>query len=248
MGEGKIRAREAARLLAIVERLDKAAIAQAVTKTMSAITDLQGVDCLGYAIVGAGLLNRLGLPARAVAGHATWRVGPGDGDIVSHDPSAMATTTYRPAGQAGLFHAWIELDGPMGLDLIDLTTFQLRNKAVALDSTDGGQTRVDFCPPFLWFAARSCLPSARSVAVAEHAGVYTYRRNRDVESVVFAGKDDHLLDAAITASAIVYNKLLEKEEVHVIGVDTETGDHQTSPRTLLDEIEGRRKAGQSPRP
>jgi hypothetical protein len=240
MGEAKARKKAAQAAVAAIAGVDRKIMSQAVIKTMSAITDLEGADCLGYAIIGAGLLKNLGVPARAVAGHASWRVGPGDGDMVVHDPGAEAVTVHQPFTKpdikAAMFHAWIEVDGPSGIEVVDLTTFQLADKARALDAIDGGKTQVDFCPDFIWERAPGAQWTSRAVAQAPQGGVFSYRREPRIEGAVFSRVDHEALETAVSTASFVYDKLARNEPVMVIGVDGETGQHQTQAPKMNESV------------
>ncbi len=240
MGEAKAKKKAAQAAAAAMAGINKKVVSEAVIKIMSAITDLEGADCLGYAIIGAGLLKNLGLPARAVAGHAAWRVGPGDGDMIAHDPGVEAVTVHQPFTKpdikAAMFHAWVEVDGPHGLEVVDFTTFQLADKARALDAIDGGKTQVDFCPDFIWQHSPSSHWTSQFVAKAPQGGVFSYRREPRIENAVFSHVDHEALETAISTASFVYEKMLKNESVMVIGIDNETGEHQTRVLKLSESI------------
>jgi len=79
-------------------------------------------------------------------GHASWRVGPGDGDVIAHVPTA--SSVQPPGVTTGLavpLHAWLTL----GQAILDLTTGSLPMKAALLDAADGGHTTVQWAPAYL---------------------------------------------------------------------------------------------------
>lgn len=232
MGQAKIRRDAAHKASQAVAAVNREHFAQAVRQIVGAISHVDGADCLTYALVGAGLLRELGVPARAVAGTAAWRVGPGDGDVVSHDPSAD-TAVVVGVGRAAMFHAWTEYDSPQGPIVVDLTTRQLRDKAASLDEADGGHTQVDFCPDLIWQPAPA-ERSARWVAQQYDPGIFTYVRNPKIEEVVL-GENRHEIDhetqQAIAGAVHVYRALAAGTVIRVIGVD-ENGDHQETAPSL----------------
>lgn len=232
MGEAKNRKLAAEKVAGAIEAVKPEEVFRAVRQTMDALSNLSGVDCLWFSLVGAGLLKHLGVPARAVAGHASWRVGPGDGDMVVHDPSVTPAAVYVPSGQAVMFHAWIELDSPNGLKVIDFTTFQLQDKAAALDAADGGKTQVDFCPDFIWQDAPIRSMSTQEVAQAPDAGVYSYKRVKEVEAQVFQTQDHEDIERAVQAAIFVHGKIKLNEHVRVVGFDMETGEAQVEAPKL----------------
>lgn len=199
--------------------VDRDAFAKSVRLTMEAITTMRGADCVAYAIVGAEALHELGFKARPVAGYASWRVGPGDSDMVVHDPNANVSMVVMPTATAMMFHAWIELDTPVGVHMVDLTTFQLRDKSAALDSMDGQKTAVDFCPDYIWGTPPDPKWNAHSVTQSQDVGVYSYKRVPEIEMKVMAGIKIKEMYDAVKAVSFVYGKILLGESVQVIGVD-----------------------------
>lgn len=225
MGEAKLKAQRAPAM----EALDRNMVASAVRQVVSAITGFQGADCLLYAHVGAGLLRSLGIPVRAVAGSAVWRVGDGDSDILSHarEVNGQAYLPDDPYCPAAMFHAWIE--GPRVL--IDFSTCSLRDKAAALDAADGGRTNVLWAPEFLWTepkATNVMLHDAMAVVQAPKAGVCYYRRHPDIEQFVFAEDLPVSMGQAIFAAQAAYSASLRGDRLQIIGVD-ENGDGQVVP-------------------
>jgi hypothetical protein len=117
--------------------------------------------------LGRSLLADAGIDAVRAFGFAAWRVGPADGDVISHTPHSQG---YATEGHAALaYHAWLEYGG----FVIDLTTYQLEVKARQLDLADGGHTTVDWSPDFLLLPPDQ-IQTYRQVATAERAGAAYY--------------------------------------------------------------------------
>lgn len=192
-------------------------LSEAMHRVVGAVTDFHGADCLLYAEVGAEALRRLGVDANAVAGTASWRVGPGDGDVISHATSVLHPNALVgvPSGEmkAGMFHAWIEV----GTKVLDFTTRQFAHKALQLDEMDGNTTQVDWCPPFLWLERKDLLSHA-DVASAPGAGVCSYERSRDIENTVLGGVDgdDRKYLANVVLQAM--KSLQAGQKLNVIGL------------------------------
>lgn len=237
MGQAKLRQIEAQRITKVIDTINKEALAQALSKTMQAITHIHAADCIQYAQIGTSVLNYMGVPARAVAGFASWRVGPGDADVVSHDPGMTAGASISLKDNIVMFHAWIELDGVKAPQIVDFTTFQLREKAQALDAADGGKTQVDFCPTFIWQDAPAVGVNAHAVAQAPNAGVFSYRRDKHIEQLVFEKVDREMLESHAHATLFVYKKILAGEPLNVIGIDTQTGELQIVAPKLAEKPE-----------
>lgn len=187
MGEAK--RRRAAGATTDVVAVDHDKIAQALRVAMAPVSELRGgfaADCVLYASVGAEALRALGLPARMLAGDAVWRVGPGDADVIHHVAGA-GTPTYGPANTAtGAFHAWIGIasHGAAFTQLVDFTTWQLREKGRLLDQADGGNTIVEFCPDYLWVPERHARSmTLRQVTESFTPGVYAYASRPRVEGM-----------------------------------------------------------------
>lgn len=163
----------AEQLTATVER-----ISTVIQKLATAASSHLGADCYLHAELGAELLRGSGFEAQLVVGYAAWRVGPGDGDVISHGPH---TQGFLPAGaQQGLpYHAWLELHGVV----IDLTTYQLQRKARELDAADGGQTSVMWCPDFL-VLPRFDIRQHRQVANALRPGVAYYEARPELNTIL----------------------------------------------------------------
>ncbi|GBG14444.1 probable malate:quinone oxidoreductase [Novimethylophilus kurashikiensis] len=132
------------------KKVDMAPLEDAVGKVGSALRRLAtaasgsfGSDCFMHAEMGRLALEELGFKAVRKSGFAAWRLGAGDGDVISHTEEALS---YLPPGTEGLpYHTWLEVSGY----IVDFTTYQLRHKAEELDAADGGHTNVDWCPDVL---------------------------------------------------------------------------------------------------
>ncbi|WP_321935340.1 hypothetical protein [Paraburkholderia sp. J8-2] len=120
-----------------------AQVAHTLSRLASAASSHLGADCYVHAALGQVLLTDLGFDARLAVGEAAFRLGPGDGDVVSHTPRVQG---YVPEDAVGFgYHAWLVVLG----HIVDFTTYQLAQKARDLDKADGGKTQVDWCPPWL---------------------------------------------------------------------------------------------------
>lgn len=195
-------------------------LSEVMHRVIGAMTDSHGADCLLYAQVGAEVLRRLGVPATAEAGTASWRVGPGDGDVISHGAHGLPANAVVgvPAGamQAGMFHAWINV----GTKILDFTTRQLPHKARQLDEMDGNTTQVDWCPPFLWVDRRE-LQAHVAVAKAPGAGVFSYERNQAIESVVLGGLESEDVEYLAQVALQGLKALQAGQALSVIGLGGE---------------------------
>lgn len=228
MGEAnRRRAAEAAQAQNMPSPEDLELIAKAMHQVVGAITSSFGADCLMYAGVGAKVLTALGMPAKMVAGSAGWRIGPGDGDMISHavEMHSQMSTIGIPEGAkaAGMFHAWVE----SGDTIVDFTTGSLREKARYLDQMDGGRTQVDWAPEFLVTPKRK-VKSLQDVANGFDIGVYAYIQHPQIEAVVFKNHADKMdFDAPAAAVLMTFRAMKAGNMVQVIGVGDGPGDHQT---------------------
>lgn len=202
--------------------VNRALFAQAVRDVCRAISDFGGADCTLYAIIGAQALCELGLPARAAAGSAAWRVGPGDPDVLSHAPE-ITGQLFVPEGasRAGMFHAWVEVDAVDGAEaaVADFTTWQLPAKARALDQADGGTTRVDFKPEYLWIPRRQATRlSAHDVLQSFDTGVYMYRRHESIEQLVLSDEARAKALPYVMPTMLAYRALCRGDRITMVGV------------------------------
>lgn len=231
-----------------IEQIDVAKVCAAVHQVVSAITDYHGADCLLYAHVGAELLRSLGLDAKLVAGSAIWRVGAGDSDVVSHAYEVNGVQYSQVEGSnAALFHSWIEAPGL----IIDFSTSTLRNKAQQLDAADGGFTKVDWCPDFIWHHLgkhvnpKFRLPSnkqvgnsirtPKAVLMAADAGVFNYTRHVEIESTLQVAINDleSSLGPSVFAAKSAYSALCRGERINIIGVSPDGTFQETPSEAVL---------------
>lgn len=206
--------------------VDLEKLGQAVRQVLRAVTDAHTSDCLLYAHVGVAVLEELGVSgAKAVAGSAVWRLGPGDTDVMAH-----AFELHQPmyavklANPALPFHAWIELPG----HILDFTTWTLRDKARMLDELDGGTTAIEWAPDVL-LAPNDEVLSVDAARMAEEAGAFAYVRHTEIEEIVH-GQIPEPLAIQQTAAGIViaYKRLLMGLKTNVMGVDA-NGELQSEP-------------------
>lgn len=164
MGQAKRRKQVMEGLTGLQDAVEK--ISPALIKIFSAASGAFGGDCFDHAEFGRELLADFGFHGRTVCGHSAWRLGDGDGDVLSHTTKEVG---YLPDGAEGFaFHAWIEVADY----IIDFTTYQIPEKIRQLDAADGGKTQVDWAPDFL-LLERKQLRKYEDVANL-HAGIAYY--------------------------------------------------------------------------
>lgn len=151
-------------------------LANAIRKLATAASGNFGSDCFIHASIAKEILSRLGIESSLKVGHAAWRVGNGDSDIIMHIPTSDMTP--QPGGIA--YHAWLEVDG----HILDLTTYQLESKGAQLDRLDGGKTTVSWCPEYIY--SRKGYSSALRCVVQLSAGLYYYREKPELAETVIA--------------------------------------------------------------
>lgn len=196
---------EAKRRRAALEKMHYAAhsVGTAIRKLATAASSNLGGDCYLHAALGRALLADLGIEARLVAGYASWRIGPQDGDVIAHVRQVQG---YLPAGAQGFaYHAWIEVAGT----IIDFTTYQLRRKAAELDALDGGSTTVAWCPDLLILRRRDVRTYADVAKL--HQGLAFYEEAPGLESLL---AEQFSLDEGDLATARL---ILANPEIRVMG-------------------------------
>lgn len=184
MGEAKRRQREQANQLEGFLKVVPS-VGETLRKISLAASDNFGADCFLHAELGRELLKDLGFECRRVVGYAAWRVGKGDGDVISH--TKMAQGFLPPNAEGFAYHAWLEY---LGQIVVDFTTYQLAHKAASLDAMDGGTTAVEWCPDMLVIPKKD-LHSYRDVA-QKNAGMAHYE---EVPGLALTLEENFKLDA-----------------------------------------------------
>ncbi len=147
---------------------NKEAFALAAQKLFTASSASLNKDCYGHALLAHHALNALGIQSEVIVGYAAWRVdGQAPGAVISHHVAGAII----PEPGAEVYHAWLKV----GNDIVDLTTYQLTQKAAILDSYDGQVTPVNWCPDFLW-VKKNTVSTYQRVAQGFKAGLYSYDR------------------------------------------------------------------------
>lgn len=178
-----------------LEGVDIAGYAEAIRLMASATSVDYGMDCYLHSALMQELLKRDGIDARLVAGNCAWRVGDGDGDVVSH----LLGQNEGMAPNALGYHVWLEF----GNYIIDVTTYQLREKAAALDAMDGQTTTVDWCPDCL-FVKYDQVSSYEDTA-QKTTGTFFYHKNPDVlEKILLQAKP--LEQADVDSLLLIYRE------------------------------------------
>lgn len=197
MGEAKRRAIQPPADPEIIRR-----VAVAVRKLATAASGGIGSDCWTHAAIGHELLKHAGIESAVVSGETAWRVGDGDGDVILHGLFGshvdMAMVMAGKAAGNFHYHTWLEV----GTRILDLTTYQLHEKAKQLDAQDGGRTTVDWCPDYLFVDKKS---SSSINDVRRHsAGMYYYRRDPVIEAILKRGSEP-VDQEDLAAAMIIYN-------------------------------------------
>lgn len=123
-------------------------MASAIRRLCMAASANLNADCFLHAALGYKLFEQRGVEAQFRVGFAAWRVGSGDGDVITHRPSE--NSVYFPGSLP--VHAWLEVGGfddSAEARIVDFTTYQLHSKAAALDAMDGGSTLLEWAPEVL---------------------------------------------------------------------------------------------------
>ena len=142
MGEAKVKRQKQAQQNEKHKHVDFGRVAGAVNRLCAAASNNYGADCVLQAWLAQSILKKLDVDSTIRAGFSAWRVGNGDGDVISHIPQDA-----KPVARAteAAYHAWLQV----GSMIFDVTTKQLRAKASMIDYMDGGNTTVDWAPDFL---------------------------------------------------------------------------------------------------
>lgn len=202
MGEAKRRAAALVKQEESLATVDIPRLAAAIRKLATAASGNLGSDCYIHSAIAQAVLGRLGVEAKLVVGHAAFRVGDGDSDVITHAPTPGMIP--QPGGIA--YHVWLQI----GSFLLDLTTYQLRRKAAQLDQLDGGNTTVTWCPDVLWVPFRS-VSTLRDVIHLD-AGLYYYREVPSLAAIIVS-KAPALDPADVEAAWMLY----QNEDMLVCG-------------------------------
>ena len=127
----------------------------AVMRTIVAFGAPGVADCVYHAAATAGALRAAGLPAKFTAGAAWWSVGSGPGDIVQHGYDSrgrliIGQNTVIPAsdgtGNITVWpaHAWATYTVAGVPIIVDMTTYQIPEKARLIAESDGMPLDVTF--------------------------------------------------------------------------------------------------------
>ncbi len=207
MGEAS---RKRARLEAQRKELESAVekVSHALIRLATAASAGVGSDCYPHAELGRILLGDLGFDFQTRVGFAAWRIGPQDGDVLSH---TLHNKGYLPPGaEVGFaYHAWLETADW----LVDFTTYQLRHKARELDAADGGHTLVEWCPAYL-LLSRDQVRTYREVAMAPGPGLAYYEASDELTRRMAQGHQIHDEDVAYA------RLILANPQVVVMGLNT----------------------------
>ena len=185
MGQAKQRQlRESAFLADLNSKVNIEQLAKAMQKLATAASGSLGADCYMHAALPQVILQDHGVPARITVGFASWRIGQGDGDVISHAPMPGAVQFSKDSGRAAPYHVWLTLKQEGLSWVLDFTTYQLAQKAADLDAMDGGKTTVAWCPDFL---LRPAGHSSSLAAVAKgDTGLFHYEENAQLSEVILA--------------------------------------------------------------
>lgn len=180
MGQAKNKVNFNQKLEELIQNGTIANIALGLKKMMQATSADYGLDCHTHALFGQRMLIEAGITdAQVNVGFASWRVGNGDGDVISH---VKDVKSYPSLPNALAFHAWISA----GHYLIDFSTYQIADKAAALDAMDGGKTDVAWAPEYL-VVKKDTISTERDVAKFTK-GLYYYERDLVIEAKVRSGE------------------------------------------------------------
>ena len=191
-------------LKALVERLSVA-----LRKLFISSSRQLGGDCAAHAYLAQMILADHGISSGVLFGIAAWRVGPGDGDVISHVPDVDPVLLAQQP-RAFPYHAWLETE----LFIIDFSTYTLRLKASQLDELDGSHTSVAWCPDYL-LMKRDEVKTFKEVANAPGWGQAFYQEIPNLRQLL--GK----LGFSNEANDIdldILRLILRKPEIHVMGM------------------------------
>lgn len=218
MGEAKRRKAHQQETDQALKDVDMRRVASAVSKLCRASSDQLGSDCLTQAGLAQYVLKQLGIESTLEIGYAAWRVGPGDGDVITHLPLpnvAQISPRHVP------YHAWLRV----GSKIFDVTTSDLQYKARQLDALDGGSTTVQWAPPFLFVDPSEV--SALEKVTQDTPGLFFYRPDSTLRRLILSEKDQIVDDRDAKLAWIIY----QNPETAVLGPNNLDDEKvQESPR------------------
>lgn len=190
MGDAK--RRNQAAMSGLDSLLDLVAVSMA--KLAMACSDHLGADCFSHAQLTQAVLMKRGVASRIAIGFAGWRIGPSPTDLITHAPTEGLILPHGGSdGAMGFpYHVWLEVaksglaPGEIEPYILDFTTYQLGDKAGALDAYDGGSTEVAWCPPYLFRPKSQCVALAVLDADVGLGAAY-YEERSDVTALIMAG-------------------------------------------------------------
>lgn len=191
--------------LAVVERLSVA-----LQKLTCSSSLKLGSDCAEHAYLAWHILTENGFDCRVAIGAAAWRIGPNDGDVISHLPR-RADILAAKSTKAIPYHAWVETD----TEVIDFSTHTLRLKASQLDAQDGGNTTVQWCPDFL-LMPKVDIKSYGEVAQAPREGVAFYQ---EIPGLLDFMKSKGFTEETGAEDLAILRLIFSNPTVHVMGVN-----------------------------
>lgn len=186
MGEASKKRRVQDLAMEKLGKVDLSRLAKAVRSVSVASSESLGRDCFIHAWLAQEVLKTHEIASVIEVGFSAWRVGPGDGDVITHHCSEEFIEKIAegiPSGDGKMhlpYHVWLEVAG----HILDLTTYQLPLKAMLLDRSDGGETSVEWCPDFL-FEPIDRISSFENVKQYE-AGLFYYKKSPPLKKVVFS--------------------------------------------------------------
>lgn len=190
---------------ALVERLSTA-----LRKLSISSSKQLGGDCAAHAYLAQRILADHGVQTRVAFGVAAWRIGPGDGDVISHVPQ-VGKVQLMMQPKAFPYHAWLETDSA----IIDFSTHTLGLKASQLDAMDGGHTTVAWCPDYLVLKLGD-VKSFEDVANAPQEGIAFYQ---EVPELLGLMKAHGFITEVSEVDLSVLQLIFRNPDIHVMGVN-----------------------------
>lgn len=182
----------------------------------------EGANCVLYAKLTAAMIDTIyRVPATVQVGAAAWRIGPGDGDCVTHAPIAKQRQFGIVHGPAAPLHAWVQAQvadaqGNTRAWLIDTTTHQLPSKAKALQACDGVATTCTWAPPWLAMPADLVSDDINAAVQASDAPAFAYHLAPAAVRAMFLSEAQRPYNVALVRQAALeaaYQGLLRQRRL-----------------------------------